>query len=227
MTTHPKNDPAPRTRVLLVDDHPVVRQGIRSVVTQELDMEVCGEAESASDALRVIQESKPDVAIVDLSLKQSSGLDLIKDIRLRHPSLLVLVLSMRDESFYAERVLRAGARGYVVKEEGCRVVVEAIRKILKGQIYLSDQIASKMLGAFVGGGGKGDGSPIKQLTDRELQVFEFIGKGIPTREIAVKLHLSVKTIDAHRENIKRKLQIDSATELLKQAIEWLRQQDQG
>lgn len=226
MTTNPKNAPAPRTRVLLVDDHPVVRAGIRSVVTQEPDLEVCGEAESASDALRVIQESKPDVAIVDLSLKESSGLDLIKDIRLRHPSLLVLVLSMRDESFYAERVLRAGARGYVVKEEGCRVVVDAIRKVLRGQIYLSDQIASKMLGAFVGGAKPG-ASRIEQLTDRELQVFEFIGKGIPSREIAAKLHLSIKTIDAHRENIKRKMQIDSATELLKQAIEWLRQQDQG
>ena len=225
MTTKPKNEPSPRTRVLLVDDHPVVRAGIRSVIVQEPDLEVCGEAESASEALQVILETKPDIAVVDLSLKQSSGLELIKDIRLRYPALLVLVLSMRDESFYAERVLRAGARGYVVKEEGCRVVVEAIRKILKGQLYLSDRIASKMLGAFVGGAQPG-AALVEQLTDRELQVFELIGKGVPTREIAAKLHLSGKTIDAHRENIKRKMQIDSATELLKQAIEWLRQQDQ-
>jgi DNA-binding NarL/FixJ family response regulator len=226
MTTKAKSEPVPRTRILLVDDHPVVRQGVRAVVSQETDFEVCGEAESASDALQVIQDSKPDVAIVDLSLKGSSGLDLIKDIRLRYPNLLVLVLSMRDEAFYAERVLRAGARGYVVKEEGCAVVVDAIRKILKGQIFLSDHVASKMLGAFVGGVKPGS-SPIEQLTDRELQVFELIGKGIPTREIAAKLHLSVKTIDAHRENIKRKMQIDGATELLKHAIEWLRQQDQA
>jgi DNA-binding NarL/FixJ family response regulator len=226
MSTKPKDESAPRTRIILVDDHPVVRAGIRSVVEQEADLEVCGEAESASQALQVILETKPDVAIVDLSLKESSGLELIKDIRLRHPSLLVLVLSMRDESFYAERVLRAGARGYVVKDEGCRVVVDAVRKVLKGQIYLSDQIASKMIGAFAGGAKPG-ASSVEQLTDRELQVFELIGKGIPTREIAAKLHLSVKTIDAHRENIKRKMQIDGATELLKQAIEWLRQQDQG
>lgn len=226
MNQKPNDDGPARTRIILVDDHPVVREGIRSVVVQETDMEVCGEAESASEALKVIQETRPDVAVVDLSLKESSGLELIKDIRLRHPSLLVLVLSMRDESFYAERVLRAGARGYVVKDEGCRVVVDAIRKIIKGQIYLSDQIASKMIGAFASGAKPG-ASSVEQLTDRELQVFELIGKGVPTREIAAKLHLSVKTIDAHRENIKRKMQIDGATELLKQAIEWLRQQDQG
>jgi len=225
-TAKDKAAPGPKTRVFLVDDHPVVRQGIRSVVDEEPDMAVCGEAESASEALRLIPERVPDVAVVDLSLKASSGLELIKDIRVRHPQLLVLVLSMRDEAFYAERVLRAGARGYVVKEEGCQLIVEAIRKVLKGQIYLSDHIASKMIGVYVGRE-KSAESPIEQLTDRELQVFELIGRGIPTREIAVKLHLSVKTIDAHRENIKRKMGIESATELLKQAIEWLRQQDKA
>ncbi len=226
MATDPaKPRASARTRILLVDDHPVVRQGLRAILSQEPDLEVCGEAESASDALRAIEQCRPDVAIVDLSLKESSGLELIKDIRVRHARLLVLVLSMRDEAFYAERVLRAGARGYVVKEEGGQVVVEAIRKILKGQIYLSDPIASKMIGSFVGGASPGT-PPIQTLTDRELQVFELIGRGIPTREIAAKLHLSVKTIDAHRENIKRKLRVDSATELLKHAIEWLRQQDQ-
>jgi DNA-binding NarL/FixJ family response regulator len=217
---------APRTRVLLVDDHPVVRQGIRAVMSQEPDLEVVGEAESAAEALRVIEESRPDLAVVDLSLKDSSGLDLIKDIRIRHPRLLVLVLSMRDEAFYAERALRAGARGYVVKEEGCGVVVEAIRKILKGQIYLSDRLASKMIGAYVGGAAPG-ASPVERLTDRELEVFELIGRGLPTREIADRLHLSVKTIDAHRENLKRKLGLDSATALLKQAIEWVAQRGGG
>ena len=225
-TSKDKPAPPPKTRVFLVDDHPVVRAGIRAVVNEQADMEVCGEADSASEALRLIAEHEPDVAVVDLSLKASSGLELIKDVRLRHPRLVVLVLSMRDEAFYAERVLRAGARGYVVKEEGCQVIVEAIHKVLKGQIYLSDHIASKMIGVYVGRE-KSTAPPIEQLTDRELQVFELIGKGIPTREIAVKLHLSIKTIDAHRENIKRKMGIESATELLKQAIEWLRQQDQA
>jgi DNA-binding NarL/FixJ family response regulator len=224
-TAKPKAETPAKIRILLVDDHPLVRQGIRSVVCQEPDLEVCGEADGANSALEVIPECRPDVAVVDLSLKEGTGLDLIKDIRLRFPKVLVLVLSMRDEAFYAERVLRAGARGYVVKEEGGRVVVDAVRKILKGQIYLSEQIASKMIGTYVGGA-RADAAPIEQLTDRELQVFELIGKGIPTREIAERLHLSVKTIDAHRENIKRKLGLDSATGLLKQAIEWLRQQDQ-
>jgi DNA-binding NarL/FixJ family response regulator len=214
-----------KTRVVLVDDHPVVRQGIRAVLSQEPDLEVCGEAQSASEALRVIEESRPDLAVVDLSLQASSGLDLIKDLRIRHPHVLVLVLSMRDEAFYAERALRAGARGYVVKEEGCGAVLEGIRKVLKGQIHLSERVASKMIGAYVAGGAR-PGAPIEQLTDRELEVFELIGKGLPTREIAQSLHLSVKTVDAHRENIKRKLGLEGATELLKHAIEWIRQQDQ-
>jgi DNA-binding NarL/FixJ family response regulator len=217
---------APRTRVLLVDDHPVVREGLRAGIGQAPDLEVVGEADSVSEALRVIEESRPDLAVVDLSLKDSSGLDLIKDIRVRHPRMLVLVLSMRDETFYAERALRAGARGYIVKEEGCGAVVEAIRKILKGQIYLSERLASKMIGAYVGGAAPG-ASRVERLTDRELEVFELIGRGLPTREIAENLHLSVKTIDAHRENLKRKLGVDSATALLKQAIEWLAQRGPG
>ena len=222
----PKAPAAPPTRVVLVDDHPVVRQGIRAAVGQEPDLEVAGEAQSAAEALRVVEECRPDLAVVDLSLKDSSGLDLIKDLRIRHPRLLILVLSMRDEAFYAERALRAGARGYVIKEEGVAVVLEAIRKVLKGQIYLSDRLASKMIGAYIGGAAPGT-TPLERLTDRELQVFELIGRGLPSREIAERLHLSVKTIDAHRENLKRKLGIDSATALLKQAIEWLRSQGQA
>ena len=218
--------PAPKVRVLLVDDHPIVRQGIRTVVDLEPDLEVCGEADGAAEALRAVEEFRPDLAVVDLSLKDSSGLELIKDLRIRYPRLLVLVLSMRDESFYAERVLRAGARGYVVKDEGCAVVVEAIRKVLKGQIYLSDRIASKMIGSYVGGARPGTAS-MEQLSDREVEVFELLGKGLPSREIAQLLHVSVKTVDSHRENIKRKLGIEDATGLLKHAIEWLRRQDDG
>ena len=210
-----------QTSVLLVDDHPIVRQGIKMLVAREADMVVSGEAESAAEALGVIEKTHPDVAVVDLSLKESSGLELIKDIRIRYPKLLVLVLSMRDESFYAERVLRAGARGYITKEEGTEKVIEGIRRIIAGDIYLSDKLASKMIGKLVGGGTTA-GAPLTQaLTDRELEVFELIGSGLTTREIAEKLHLSPKTIESHREHIKEKLNIDTAAELLKHAIHWV------
>ena len=142
---------SPRTRILIVDDHPIVRQGIEMLISEEPDMSVCGEAESVREALEAIEQTMPDVAIVDLSLKESSGLELIKDIQIRYPKLLVLVLSMRDESFYAERVLRAGARGYITKEEGTERVIEGIRRILEGEIYLSDKLASKMINKFVAG----------------------------------------------------------------------------
>ncbi|HUS90294.1 MAG TPA: response regulator transcription factor [Phycisphaerae bacterium] len=211
-----------RTRILLVDDHPIVRQGISLLVDQEPDMMVCAEADSAPAALRALEKARPDVAVVDLTLKESLGLELVKDIRARFPEVLVLVYSMRDESFYAERVLRAGARGYVTKEEGGRTVLEGVRRIMQGQVFLSEKMASKMLGRIVGTGRQELGDPIQKLSDRELEVFEMIGQGLPTREIAERLHLSPKTVDSHREHIKEKLQIDSATELLKHAIEWVR-----
>jgi len=213
-----------QTRVLLVDDHPIVRQGIGMLIDQQPDMVVCGEADSGPDALRLLGEAGADVAVVDLTLKESTGLELIKDIRVRHPAVLVLVYSMRDESFYAERVLRAGARGYITKEEGGRAVIEGIRRILTGQIFLSERMASKMIGMFVGGPQGNSRPSIDSLTDRELEVFELIGHGMPTREIAAKLHVSPKTVDSYREHIKEKLKLDNATELLKHAIEWIRNQ---
>ena len=209
-----------KIKVLVVDDHPIVRQGIRMLVNQESDMAVCGEAESAPEALQVLQETEPDVAVVDLALKESSGLDLIKDIRIRRPNVLILVLSMRDESFYAERTLRAGAKGYLTKEEGTDKVIEGIRQILDGQYYLSERIEAKMISRIAGGTPQETPS-VDSLTDRELQIYEMIGQGMPTREIAKRLHLSVKTIDSHREHIKDKLQVDSAAELLKHAIQWV------
>lgn len=209
-----------RIRILVVDDHPIVRQGIRMLVNQEADMVVCGEAESAPDALQVLQQTEPDVAVVDLALKESSGLDLIKDIRIRRPNVLILVLSMRDESFYAERTLRAGARGFLTKEEGTEKVVEGIRQMLDGQYYLSERIEAKMISRIAGGTPQ-EAPSVDHLTDRELQIYEMIGQGMPTREIAKRLHLSVKTIDSHREHIKDKLQVESATELLKHAIQWV------
>lgn len=214
------NNEGGTTRVLLVDDHPIVRQGLGLLLAQEPDMRVCAEAETPAEALVAIVTHKPDVAVIDLTLRDGLGLELIKDIRVRFPKLLSMVYSMRDESFYAERVLRAGARGYVTKEEGGKTVIEGIRKILTGQIFLSEKMASKMIGQFVGGPMQSPGDSINTLTDRELEVFELIGQGLPTREIAERLHLSPKTVDSHREHIKEKLKLDNATDLLKHAIEW-------
>jgi len=207
------------TRVMLIDDHPIVRQGVRMLLSQTADMEVCGEAASAYEALQTIESTDPDIAIVDLSLKESSGLELIKDIRIRFPSVLILVLSMRNDSFYVERVLRAGARGYIAKEEGAEKVIEGIRRVLAGEVYLSQKLASTMVKAMVAGSDP-QRPLIDRLSDRELEVLELIGKGLPTREIAEKLHVSVKTIDSHREHIKDKLNLDNATELIKYAIQW-------
>ncbi|MFP4106348.1 MAG: response regulator [Phycisphaerae bacterium] len=210
--------------VILVDDHPIVRQGIKLLFSHEEDLEVCAEAEDAVTALQKIEEYQPDIAIVDLRLKDSSGLELIKDLQLRAPKMPILVLSMRDEGFYAERVLRAGARGYVTKEEGTTKVLEGVRKVLSGEIYVSDKMATKVMGRIVQGVTDEKTAPIDALTDRELEVFELIGNGVPTREVAKRLHISTKTVDSHREHIKEKLNLDSATELLKHAIQWVQYQ---
>lgn len=210
-----------KTCILLVDDHPIVRQGLGTLIAQQPDMVVCGESDEVSGALRLIDQTHPDVIIVDLSLKESTGLDLIKDVRLRHPGVLTLVYSMRDESFYAERVLRAGARGYITKEEGGKAVIEGIRKILQGQIFLSERMASKMIGLLVGSAGPAATPSVRSLTDRELEIFELIGQGLPTRTIASQLHVSPKTVESYREHIKRKLKLDNASQLLKHAIEWV------
>ena len=210
-----------KAKIFIVDDHPIVRQGMVQLIDQELDLSVCGEAEDAPEALEGIARCQPDVVLVDISLKTTSGVDLIKDLKIRNPHLPVLVLSMHDESFYAERVLRAGARGYVTKEEATEKVLIAIRRVLSGEIYLSDRMSAKMLSKLVNGRFDASGLPAERLTDRELQIFELIGQGQGTREIAVKMHLSIKTIESHRANIKRKLNLDNATQLLQQAIQWV------
>jgi len=215
-----------KTRVAIVDDHPIVRQGLAELINCQDDMEACCEAADTTSAVRVIEENRPDVAVIDISLRDSSGIDLIRELKARMPELTILVLSMHDESCYAERVLRAGARGYVTKDEASQTVISAIRRILSGQIYLSEQMASKMLTKFIDGSQETGGRPVDRLTDRELQIFDMIGNGIPTREIAGKLRVSVKTVESHRENIKRKLKIDSAIELLQHAIQWV-QMEQG
>lgn len=214
-----------KRRIVVVDDHPIVRQGLAELIACHDDLEICGEAEDANEAIELIERTRPDLAVIDISLKKSSGVDLIRDLKVHMPDLPVLVLSMHDESFYAERVLRAGARGYVTKAEAAVTVVDAIRKILSGQIYLSEAMSSRMLSKFVDGpAGKG-GRPVDRLSNRELQVFELIGRGISTRRIAEDLHLSVKTIESHRENIKHKLKLSDAVELLQHAIQWVRAQE--
>jgi len=209
------------TRIIIVDDHPIVRKGLAGLIDQEGDLQICGQAENANEALRVIKELKPDLVIVDISLKDKSGIELIKDIKIRFPELLVLTLSMHDEFLYAERALRAGAKGYVMKAEATESVVKAIRKIVKGQIYVSERLASKMVNRLIGKTKGSEISSVDSLSDRELEVFGLIGKGHGTRHIAEKLHLSVKTIETYRAHIKGKLCLADAAELLQYAIQWV------
>jgi DNA-binding NarL/FixJ family response regulator len=213
---------AVKSRVLLVDDHPIVRQGLANLIDQEGDLLVCGQASEPQQALRAVVDCQPDIALVDISLGDVSGLELIKDFRSHAPDLPILVLSMHDEGFYAERALRAGAKGYVMKQEATEKVMTAIRKVLSGEIYVSEAMAARMLTQFVGAPpGEGDESPIARLSDRELEVFTMIGRGLGTREIAGKLYLSVKTVEAHREHIKDKLRLKSGVELMRHAVQYV------
>jgi DNA-binding NarL/FixJ family response regulator len=216
-----------RAKVLVVDDHPIVRQGLVRMIDHEKDLVVCAEAESVSDALKAVAATSPDVAIVDLSLKGASGLELLKDLKVRYPRLPVLVLSVYDESMYAERALRAGARGYMMKEEAAEKVLTAVRRILSGQIYLSDAMASRLLHLFVGGRPAAGTSPAERLSDRELEVFQLIGRGFGNTEIARQLHLSPKTVETYRAHIKEKLSLTGATELLQHAIQWCQSTGSG
>jgi DNA-binding NarL/FixJ family response regulator len=206
--------------ILVVDDHPLVRDQLRAVVESEPDLKVCGEAEDGHHALSVIRDTKPGLAIVDLTLKGCSGLDLIKEVHLRYPDLPIVVLSMHDESLYAERALHAGARGYITKQEATKKILHAIRRVLAGEIYLSEKMAAKVLSKMAGSRKIRGASSIERLTDRELQVFRLIGHGRSTRQIADELHLDMKTIETYRSRIKFKLVIKDATELLQYAILW-------
>lgn len=207
--------------VLIVDDHPIVRQGLAQLINQEKDLEVCGQAEDAYEAIQAIRQLQPDMVIVDIALKDTNGMELIKDLKVQHPSLPVLTLSMHDESVYGERALRAGARGYIMKQEATEKVVTAIRQVLAGEIYVSSGMAAKMVSKFVGGGTRTAGSPADILSDRELEVFRMIGEGYGTREMAEKLHLSIKTVETYRAHIKDKLNLQDTNELLRSAIQWV------
>jgi len=209
------------SKIAIVDDHPIVRQGLGQLIACQDDMTVCGEAEDIASALEMIQQTSPDLLVLDIALPDGSGVDLIEQLKVSTPHLPILVLSMHDESFYAERVLRAGARGYITKSQASESVIEAIRKIIGGQLYLSEKTASRMLARLVGTPSTDSRRPIDRLTNRELQIYEFIGVGMATRLIAKKLHISAKTVESHRENIKRKLNVASASELLQHAIKWV------
>lgn len=215
------NSPATKHGVLIVDDHPIVRQGLAQLISQEDDMEVCGQAEDVQQALRAIRELKPDLVVADVSLKETSGIDLLKDLQVQNPHLPVLMLSMHDETVYAERALRAGARGYIMKQEATERVVTAIRRVLAGDVYISDSMAARMVSKLATPGGRVGGSPVDCLSDRELEVFRLIGEGHSTRQIAARLHLSIKTIETYRAHVKDKLTLKDANELLRAAIEWV------
>jgi DNA-binding NarL/FixJ family response regulator len=209
-----------RLGIVVVDDHPIVRERLAEVINREPDLRVCGEAEDRAQALEVIARCHPRLAIVDLTLRRSHGLELIKDLRAQHPALRILVVSMQEESLYAERVLRAGAHGYITKQEATRKIMQAIQRVLAGDIYLSEELATQVAARILGRGRSTMIASVDSLADRELQVFEMIGRGLSTRQIAEELHLDTKTIETYRARIKDKLQLKDASELLQKAIAW-------
>ncbi|MBN9519700.1 response regulator transcription factor [bacterium] len=223
-----KSKAAPRVRVLIVDDHPAVREALASRIGRQPDLEVCGEACDLADALRLVAEAKPDVAVVDISLKSGSGIELIKRIRDRDAAVRVVVWSMHPESLYAERALRAGALGYVNKDQATDTIVEAIRRVRRGEVWVSEAMAQRMLRQAIGGGPEGAGrSPLDTLADRELEVFRLIGQGARTAEIADRLHLSVKTVETYRDRIRRKLDLTDGTRLAHFATQWVLKNDES
>jgi DNA-binding NarL/FixJ family response regulator len=210
-----------RTKIFIVDDHPMMREGLAQLISNEPDLEVCGEAETASAALEKIAKCKPDLVLDDITLPDKSGLELIKDIQAFSPTTPVLVISMHDETLYAERVLRAGGRGYIMKQAGGKKIMEGIRQVLSGQIYVSEKMGARILEIFSGHRKNTSHSPVENLTDREFETFQLIGSGLSTKEIAQKMHVSTKTVEVHRMNIKTKLQLKTAAELIRYSVRWL------
>ena len=216
-----------KCRVFLVDDHPIVRHGLTQLINREPDLTVCGESEDGSKALTAVGRAKPDAVVVDLTLKRSSGFSLIKDLNAFDPKMPILVLSIHEESLYAERCLRAGAKGYLMKEEAMENVLLAIRRVIAGQVYLSEGMQSKL---FRTSGKRGEmvfASPLDRLSDRELEVFRLLGQGMGTRQVAKLLNLSISTVESHRARIKEKLDVKSGTELLQQAVKWVETESLG
>ena len=210
--------------VLIVDDHPIVRAGLVQMINDDPDLEICGEASGIIEALRLIQERAPELVIIDISLKDGSGIELIKQIKAQDPAIRMLVSSMHEETIFSDRALHAGARGYISKQEAPDKILEAIHTILAGKIYLSDTMTERMLHRAVNPEQASVQSTIDSLTDREIEVFGLVGQGLSTRKIAKHLHLSVKTIETHREHIKRKLSLESSHELIHRAVQWVMEQ---
>jgi DNA-binding NarL/FixJ family response regulator len=210
-----------RKHILIVDDHPMMRTGLAQLIDNEPGLKVTAEADNACQAIDAVNKQKFDLALLDISLPDKNGLELIKDLRALKPELPILVVSMHDESFYAERVLRAGGRGYIMKQEGGKKFLAAIQQVLAGQIYVSEKMSERILEAYTGLETKTSGSPVRKLSDREFEVFQFISQGLSTRAIAEHLHLSMKTVEVHRANIKEKLELKTATDLVRYAVRWL------
>ena len=208
-------------RILIVDDHPMMRTGLAQLIGNEPDLKVAAEADTAGQAINLVAKQNFDLALLDISLPDKNGLELIKDLRALRPELPILVVSMHDEMIYAERVLRAGGRGYIMKQEGGQKFLMAIRQVLAGKVFVSEKMSARILENFSGKAAESSSSPVKKLSDREFEVFQLIGQGVGTRAIAERLHLSVKTVEVHRANIKEKLQLSTATELLRFAVRWL------
>lgn len=226
----PPSAPAgrPRTRVFIVDDHPVFVQGIRILIEREHDFELCGHVGSAPEALSEIGRAGPDLLLMDVSIEGSNGIELMKSIRTLHPELPALFLSMHDEMIYAERALRAGGRGYIMKSAPGPQVVAAMRRVLSGEVYLSDSLGTRFLGTFLSGTGRlRSRTSVERLTDRELEVFSAIGRGKGTRQIAAELNLSIKTVETHRAHIKEKFGFTTAGELARAAVEWVCEHAEG
>ena len=207
-------------KIVIVDDHPIVRQGFAQLIDNEDDLHVCGEAEDAPNALSLISEKKPDLVLLDISLKESNGLELIKDLAKRMPEIKILVISLHDETVYAERALHAGAKGFIMKVASTEKLITAIRQVLSGQLYVSDKIREKLLSRMVDSGSAKQKSPIDLLSDRELEIFQLIGEGLSTKNISEKLSLGIKTVETHKAHIKSKLRLKNSNELMRFAVKW-------
>jgi len=209
-----------KAAIYIIDDHPLLVQGLTDLINAQADMNVTGTTPEWTVALSQFQKDKPDVVILDITLKNANGVEVLKNLRVHFPDLKVLMLSMHDESLYAMRALKAGAQGYIMKAAATEKVITAIRQILSGELYLSDEMSRRAMATLVGRKKEAGGSPLEDLSDRELEVFTLIGEGLTTRQIADKLHLSVKTIETHRAHIKEKLNLKNSTELVQHAIHW-------
>lgn len=213
-----------KSKIAIIDDHPLVRRGLKSLIEDDLDLEMCGEASTIGGALKVIEESQPDLAVIDISLEDGNGLELVKQVKALHGSLKILVSSMHDESLFAERSLRAGARGYVQKNEATDEVIHAIHRVLSGKVYLSADMADRMLESLTDVESDAEKTPVERLSDRELEVLELVGRGLTASQIGEQLNLSVKTIESYKEHIKHKLNLTNSAEVTRYAVQWFMEQ---